>query len=226
VKVALGTDRRAAIGDAAIAIVAREGLRALTHRAIDRELGLPAGSTSYYARTRRQLIEAIVHRLAARTLADLGRGEAPGSEPGGGTPGKEPGSGAPGKEPGGETDRERDVVGAAARELAGLVERMAARGDDHRVRWALEVDLAGDAELHAYLTHGSPVRAGFLAGAADRLREIGVGEPERYAPALVMLVDGLLFDRLAGSGVDPASRPDAESVLGAFLLGLVTSRRS
>jgi AcrR family transcriptional regulator len=187
-----GTDRREAIGDAAIAIVARDGLRALTHRAIDRELDLPAGSTSYYARTRRQLIEAIVHRLAARTLADVGTA---------------------------------DETGTPAKQLAGLVERLASRPDDHRVRWALAVDLAGDPELHGPLTYASPVRAAFLAGAADRLRAIGVAEPERHAPALVMLVDALLFDRLAGSGVDPAARSDAEAVLDAFLGGLPRTER-
>jgi len=60
-------DRRAAIADAGIALVARDGIRALTHRAIDRDLGLAAGSTSYYLRTRRSLIEALVHRLVERT---------------------------------------------------------------------------------------------------------------------------------------------------------------
>jgi AcrR family transcriptional regulator len=192
VKVTPGTDRREAIGDAAIAIVARDGLRALTHRAIDRELALPPGSTSYYARTRRQLIEAIVHRLAARTLSDVG---------------------------------DADETGTPANQLAGLIERIAARPDDHRVRWALAVDLARDPELHALVTYASPVRAAFVAGAADRLRAIGVAEPERYAPALVMLLDALLFDRLAGSGVDPAARSDAEVVLTAFLAGLPRTER-
>jgi DNA-binding transcriptional regulator YbjK len=60
-------DRRAQIAEAGIAILASRGVRALTHLAIDRELGLPDGSTSYYARTRRDLIAVIVDRLATRT---------------------------------------------------------------------------------------------------------------------------------------------------------------
>jgi AcrR family transcriptional regulator len=203
VKVTPGTDRRAAIGDAAIAIVARDGLRALTHRAIDRELGLPAGSTSYYVRTRRQLIEAIVHRLAARTRADLNKADLNRTDNN--------------KADQNKADLNKEEL---AKQLAGLIERMASRPDDHRVRWALAVDLAGDPELHGRLTYASPVRTAFLAGAADRLRAIGVAEPERHAPALVMLTDALLFDRLAGSGVDPAARPDAEATLTAFLAGL------
>ena len=75
------------------------------------------------------------------------------------------------------------------------------------------MDLVGDPELHAYLTNASPVRAGMLAAAAATLERIGVAEPARHAPGLVVLVDGLLFDRVAGSGVDPAARPDAEALI-------------
>lgn len=186
VKVTPGTDRRAAIADAAIAIVARDGLRALTHRAVDRELGLPAGSTSYYARTRRQLIETMVHRLADRAAGDLRRPPTPSVSP--------------------------------ARLLAGLLDQLALRAEDHRARYALSVDLVGDPKLHAYLTYASPVRAGMLAVAAGVLAGEGIGE--EHAAGLVALVDGLLFDRVVGSGVDPASRPDAETVIGAYLAGL------
>lgn len=192
-KVRTGTDRRAAIADAAIAIVARDGLRALTHRAVDREAGLPAGSTSYYARTRRALIEAVVQRLADRTTADLR--PAPGVEPVG--------------------------VAATARALAALVDRLAARPGDHRARYALAVDLAGDLELHPLITGASPVRAAMLAAAAATLGRLGVEEPERHAPGLVALVDALLFDRVAGAGRDPAARADAEGLLRACLAGLV-----
>ena len=193
-----GTDRREAIADAAIAIVAREGLRALTHRAVDRELDLPPGSASYYVRTRRQLIEAMVHRLAGRTVADL----------------------PPARPPAG--------VDEAAGMLAALLDRLACRADDHRARYALTVDLAGDPELHAYLTSASPIRAGSLAAATTTLGHLGVAEPERHAVELVALLDGLLYDRVAGIGLDPASRPDAGSLIGAYLRGLALSpgRRS
>ena len=59
-------DRRALIAASAVTIIAEQGPRALTHRAIDQSLELPAGSTSYYFRTRESLLEAtalhIVHR--------------------------------------------------------------------------------------------------------------------------------------------------------------------
>lgn len=209
VKVNTDTDRRAAIGDAAIGIVAREGLRSLTHRAIDRELALPGGSTSYYFRTRRQLIEAMVHRLAGRTGADL-RGE-PAPAPG-------PGQAA-------DPSEAPDPVEAAAATLAALLDRLAARPADHRARYALAVDLVGEPDLHAYLTHASPLRAGFLDAAARTLEQLGVTRPRAYAAGLVALVDGLLFDRVAGAGVDPGARPDAAATIGAYLRGLPAERR-
>ncbi|MGX1808934.1 TetR/AcrR family transcriptional regulator [Nocardia sp. NPDC055321] len=65
------TDRRVLIVDSAIDLIAAQGLRALTHRALDTALELPAGSTSYYFRTKRALIEAIVDRIALRSRTDF-----------------------------------------------------------------------------------------------------------------------------------------------------------
>lgn len=64
-------DRRTAIADAALEVVAREGLRALTHRAIDSALGYPAGSTSYYFRTKSDLLAAVGARLVERSHASF-----------------------------------------------------------------------------------------------------------------------------------------------------------
>jgi AcrR family transcriptional regulator len=56
--------RRTELADAAITDLAREGMRGLTHRAVDRAAGLPEGSASYYFRTRQALLAAVVKRLA------------------------------------------------------------------------------------------------------------------------------------------------------------------
>lgn len=40
-------DRRALIAETTLDLIARDGLRALTHRAVDRALDLPDGSCSY-----------------------------------------------------------------------------------------------------------------------------------------------------------------------------------
>src|SRR5690349_2893472 len=49
------TVRKDVITDAAIQLVAEQGMRGLTHRAVDRRAGLPEGSTSAYFRTRKAL---------------------------------------------------------------------------------------------------------------------------------------------------------------------------
>lgn len=55
--------RRTAIADAVIEVLAEQGSRRLTHRAVDQHLGLPEGSTSAYFRTRASLISVAVQRL-------------------------------------------------------------------------------------------------------------------------------------------------------------------
>jgi len=52
--------------DAAVHVVAESGLRGLTHRAVDREAGLPEGSCSAYLRTREALVLALTQYVAER----------------------------------------------------------------------------------------------------------------------------------------------------------------
>lgn len=66
-----GQDRRVRIAEAALELLAREGARGLTHRAVDSELGLPAGSTSYYYSTRATLLLAAAQRLMELDIADI-----------------------------------------------------------------------------------------------------------------------------------------------------------
>ena len=51
--------------DAAIEVLGERGIRALTHRAVDAEAGVAAGSTANYFPTRESLLEAIVERVSA-----------------------------------------------------------------------------------------------------------------------------------------------------------------
>ena len=59
-------DRRTALLDAALELVGTQGMRGLTHRAVDAAADLPPGSTSNYFRTREALILGIVERFVAR----------------------------------------------------------------------------------------------------------------------------------------------------------------
>jgi AcrR family transcriptional regulator len=189
-------DRREAIADAAITVIARDGVRALTHRALDRELDLPPGSTSYYLRTRRDLLAATVDRLAQRTVADLLEpAERQTVPPDSSLSESSSQSVSPLLS---QPDPVEQVSGAMA---LLLVNSMESRSDDHRARFALAAELVGDPELHAMVTSRSPIRARLLADAVRALGALGVADPESRAPALVALADGILHDRLVGSRV-------------------------
>jgi DNA-binding transcriptional regulator YbjK len=63
--------RRRALLDAALQVLAEQGLRGLTHRAVDRQAGLPEGSCSAYLRTRKALLTALTEYVAARLADDV-----------------------------------------------------------------------------------------------------------------------------------------------------------
>src|SRR5262249_19353432 len=65
------TDRRTAIADAAIELLAEGGTGGLTHRMVDKRLGIPEGSTSSYHRTRDELTRAAAERIVERDLGAL-----------------------------------------------------------------------------------------------------------------------------------------------------------
>ena len=58
--------------DAAIDLLATEGLRALTHARVDERAGIPRGSTSNYFRTRAALVLGVAEALAERDLSQVG----------------------------------------------------------------------------------------------------------------------------------------------------------
>lgn len=59
-------ERRAALSDAGLRVLSRSGPRGLTHRAVDKEAGCPAGTTSNYFRTRDALLSALADRIYER----------------------------------------------------------------------------------------------------------------------------------------------------------------
>ncbi|QIG42136.1 TetR family transcriptional regulator [Nocardioides anomalus] len=63
--------RRRALLEAALHVVAEEGLRGLTHRAVDRRAGLPEGTCSAYFRTREALQTGLTAYVAAQCGQDV-----------------------------------------------------------------------------------------------------------------------------------------------------------
>ncbi|MFF3014213.1 TetR/AcrR family transcriptional regulator [Streptomyces sp. NPDC057939] len=171
-------DRRTLIADTAIDLVAAGGLRGLTHRAVDGAARLPAGSTSYYFRTRTALIGACYGRLAELDLEDLD-----------------------GDTPPGPLDREN-----AARALGALLHRWLTEGRARQLaRFELSLEAARNPELEPEL-HRAGLFA--RARAAAVLTALGAARPQEAAELLVAWTDGLLYDRLAGSLARSRPAPD------------------
>ena len=59
----VNAQRRAKLADAAIEVVAHDGLRGLSHRAVDQVANVPRGTTSNYFRSRDALLGATTRRL-------------------------------------------------------------------------------------------------------------------------------------------------------------------
>jgi DNA-binding transcriptional regulator YbjK len=68
-------ERRDRLCDAAIEVLAAEGRRGLTHRAMDRAAGLPEGTAKNYFPTRDSLLQAAAERCVERYWGELRQAE-------------------------------------------------------------------------------------------------------------------------------------------------------
>jgi AcrR family transcriptional regulator len=62
--------RRDLLADAGLRVLAQAGARGLTHRAVDREAGVPAGTASNYFRSRDALLGGLAERIFERIAPD------------------------------------------------------------------------------------------------------------------------------------------------------------
>ena len=161
-------NRREQLLDAAIDLVGDQGLRALTHRAVDARAGLPFGSSSNHFRTRNALIAALVDRVAIREVGLM----------------EQYLSAAPPTTPG---DLAR-MLGLVARDQAGPHRLLAL------ARYALLVEGSRSTELSARLmSTGARVNAHVTAW----LRLIGSADPDRDLHLLGNYVVGVVLHQLA-----------------------------
>ncbi|MFI6743358.1 TetR/AcrR family transcriptional regulator [Nonomuraea sp. NPDC050451] len=183
--------RRQEIADAVIGLLAAEGMRGLTHRAVDRAADLPEGSTSYYFRTRQALLQATVERLADHTAADLAalqeRAESSMTGPMIGHHG---------------------LVEAAAWLLG---QWLTTSRDRQLARYELSLEATRRPELReALLAGGARVRALITRLLVDS----GVPDADLWARDLIAYGDGLLLDHLLS---DPGELPDLRPKIRALL---------
>jgi DNA-binding transcriptional regulator YbjK len=64
-------ERRRQLTDAAIELLGRDGVHGVSHPKVDERADVPAGSTSFYFRTRQALLHAVADRLAELDVADF-----------------------------------------------------------------------------------------------------------------------------------------------------------
>ncbi|MFL0424964.1 TetR/AcrR family transcriptional regulator [Micrococcus luteus] len=187
--------RRDRIADAGIRIIGAQGLRALTHRAVDQEAGLPQGSTSYYARTRAELIALIADALGARAeraiqeLSPLDLGRLP--------------------------ERCDEAIGVVAAQVAELAQVMGEDVTALRARYALLLELSPEDPAWSSLRGPARVREVVLTMAEEALGRVGVRDDSGRARELLALVDGLLFRQAVTAGPAPI-----QPVVETFIRGL------
>ncbi|MFC0674529.1 TetR/AcrR family transcriptional regulator [Brachybacterium hainanense] len=187
--------RRDQIAEAGIRIIAQRGVRALTHRAVDDEAHLPPGSTSYYARTRRALIDEIVRVLAEHSISDL-------EEAARGFASREGASGPVA----------RDELVAS---MIEAVDALARRPDELKARCALLLELDHDEPARTTLAERSPVLRQMAQGVTDALEAAGIAATTDHAFDLMSLCDALLM-RAVITGMPPQVAP----ILSAYVHGL------
>ncbi|GAA3063553.1 TetR/AcrR family transcriptional regulator [Pseudonocardia yunnanensis] len=169
------SDRRTAILDAALHVLAEQGMRGLTHRAVDAAAGIPPGSTSYYFRSRSALVAGCVERLLEIDMrVDLPQVRSAAT----------------------------DVAGLAAA-LASVCVAMVTR-ERYRTLARYELTLAAvrDDHLRAELQRGGDTIRRLTA---DLVRPLGATEPDRSADELAATLDGLILTALVrGQQDEPA----------------------
>lgn len=67
------SERRALLADAGLRVLAASGARGLTHRAVDKEAGVPVGTASNYFSSRDEMLGALAERIRARLAPEPGR---------------------------------------------------------------------------------------------------------------------------------------------------------
>lgn len=66
-----GERRRRALLEGALRVIGRDGIRAVTHRSVAAEAGVPLGATTYYFSSKDALIEACLRHAAAREVEGI-----------------------------------------------------------------------------------------------------------------------------------------------------------
>jgi DNA-binding transcriptional regulator YbjK len=166
--------KREALLEASIRVVSQQGMRGLTHRAVETEAGMPHGSTTYYFGTRHDLLVALMAYMAERgqkALEPITRGLALTL-----------------------ADRSKPVdLDAIANALIAWIDSAA---EMELARYELQVTAARDPEMKQLMSENCDV---FRRMCEPIVIACGSKDPERDSHVVQAAVDGWMFDRLTHS---------------------------
>jgi DNA-binding transcriptional regulator YbjK len=189
-----GERRRAELLEAAIHLIGARGIEAVTHRAVAAAAGVPAASTSYYFRSKDELIHEALRTLAGREIerlrarrAALGDGLA-------------------------DLDATTEALAVWIEEQTAPEGRVAMLAQYH-----LQIEAARRPEARAILEDW---KRGTDELAETAMASLGARDVRTAAILLVCAIDGLRL-RLLASGHAPLTPPELRAVLHALLTGLV-----
>ena len=203
---AANEERRRALADAAIELLAEAGVHGVTHRAVERRAGLPAGTASNYFRTRELLLVAVVQRVVALHLAEMaeaGREELQ----------QRRSAGADGS-PAGTAHRLEDLLTAS----------LVAAATTHRRRYLAIFELRLESLRRPALADAlSALVEESALSTAGHHADLGLAVPRERVVPLLTLYGGILFTLVtapAGTITDELVRPlVATAVSGALSTG-------
>ena len=167
--------RRTAILEATVRILGSSGLGAVTHRAVAQEAGVPLAATTYYFRSKDELITEAVSLLVSEEIAQLAKRAAALGE----------GLGSP----------ER---GATALVQVLMPDESATRAQ--LAKFELYLEAARRPNLRP---SAAQWQQAFIGLAEMVLHAAGAPDPSRRAPLVVTAVDGVLMYELSATGTEP-----------------------
>jgi DNA-binding transcriptional regulator YbjK len=200
--------RTALIGDTAIAVLAEQGARGLTHRAVDRAAGLADGSTSNHARTREALLMCALTRITQLEAADAAAVTSQDAQ-----------QAAP---PSVALDEGADPAALLAAPIAEMLHHGLTRGRTRLLaRYELALESTRRPELRAIYDEASRP---FRDPVAGLLRLAGSAAPDRHARVLIAWCEGVQFDSIAGAGsMNPPDAAELEAQLRDLIHGLMAA---
>jgi AcrR family transcriptional regulator len=181
-------DRREQLLEAAIRVINEQGMRGLTHRAVEAEAGVPHGSTTYYFGTRHDLTTALSQYIADTAIKQV-----------------QPMAQAMALR---LADRSKPID---IDEIAlGLLNWIDAHAHLELARYELQVNGSRDAELKQHMTDACSV---FVQVCEPIVIACGSKHPAIDAKILQAAIDGWMFSRLT-----QVDQPDEILLRGVKLL--------